>query len=326
MKRREFLMKSGMTVAGISLLSKQALAGITGQTAPAIPRIGAITYSFRTMDDSLESIISYCKTCGMSAIELMGDPVEKHLGAPQNPVDFRSLFSDGRRREMTAEEKAKSDQYRKDLAAWRETVSMKSVQKIRKMFDKAGIEIYAFKPGAFGEQNTDAEIEYGMKAGKVLGANSVTLELPTNSNQTARLGKLAEKHKIYVGYHAHTQATDTLWDEALAQSPYNSLNLDFGHYIAAGGSNTRESLMRLIENKHDRITSMHMKDRQTKENGGKNLPWGTGDTPICEVLTLLRDKGYDIPVSVELEYQIPEDSDAVQEVKKCVDYAKACLA
>ncbi len=323
MKRRDFLWTSGLSIAGVTAMGTKAF---SMRPTASIPRIGAITYSFRSMNDSLESIISYCKTCGMNAIELMGEPVEKYLGAPQNPIDMRSLFAGGKRRELTDEEKSKMDQYRKELAAWRSNLPMKSVKNVRKMFDKAGIEIYAFKPSAFGEQNSDAEIEYGMEAAKVLGANSVTLELPANSSQTGRLGKLAAKHKIFVGYHAHTQATDTLWDEALAQSPYNSLNLDCGHYIAAGGNNTVESLLALIESKHDRITSMHLKDRQTKDNGGKNLPWGTGDTPICEILNLLKDKGYDIPVSVELEYQIPEGSDAVQEVKKCVDYAKACLA
>ena len=326
MNRRDFVFKSGLSLATASLIGNKALGQLINPSVATIPRIGAITYSFRSMDDSIDSIIGYCKTCGMTAIELMGEPVEKHLGAPKNPIDFRSLFANGRRRELTEDEKAQSEKYRNDLAAWRSSVSMGVFKKLKKKFSAAGIEIYAFKPSTFGEQNSDAEIEYGMQAGKALGANSVTVELPRNPAQSARLGKLAEKNKIYVGYHAHLQATDTLWDEALAQSPYNSMNLDCGHYIAAGGENTKESLLKLIVDRHDRITSMHLKDRQNKDNGGENLPWGKGDTPICDILNLLRDKGYDIPVSVELEYKIPEGSDAVQEVKKCVDYAKACLA
>ena len=107
------------------------------------------------------------------------------------------------------------------------------------MFNNAGISIYAFKPNALGPNNTDGEVEYALKAAKALGANSVTIELPTDPKQSQRLGDLASKHKVYIGYHAHLQATDTAWDAALAQSPYNSLNLDCGHYIAAGGPNTR---------------------------------------------------------------------------------------
>src|SRR5690606_25674257 len=150
--------------------------------------------------------------------------------------------------------------------------------------------------------------------GKALGARAVTVELPKDPEHSFRLGKLAEKHKIYVGYHNHTQDADTALDEALKQSPYDPMNLDFGHYIAAGRQNTKETLLALIEARHDRITSMHMKDRQTKSNGAANLPWGEGDTPIQEVLRLLRDNKYKIPVSIELEYQIPDGSNAVSEV------------
>jgi hypothetical protein len=103
------------------------------------------------------------------------------------------------------------------------------------------------------------------------------------------------------------------------------MNLDCGHYIAAGGNNTSESLLRLIESKHDRITSMHIKDRQTKEHGAANLEWGKGDTPIREILLLMKKKKYKFPATIELEYNIPAGSNAILEVKKCVDYAKEIL-
>ncbi|KPM49391.1 sugar phosphate isomerase/epimerase family protein [Jiulongibacter sediminis] len=325
MNRRDFLRNTGFAIGGTTLIANQALASFFQTSAVAGPPIGAITYSFRSMESDLDSVIAYCKTCGMNAIELMGDPIESFAGAPENPIDFRKVFANGRR-PFTDEERSQMEQYRNDLSNWRTTVSMAPFKKAAKKLKKAGITVYAFKPSTFGENNTDAEIEYGMKVAKILGSPSVTVELPRNSEQSARLGKFGEKHGVFVGYHAHLQATDTLWDEALAQSPYNTLNLDCGHYIAAGGDNTTESLLRLIEKHHDRISSMHLKDRKNKENGGDNVAWGTGDTPICEVLNLLKDKGYNIPVSVELEYPIPDGSDAVQEVKKCVDYAKACLS
>ncbi len=193
------------------------------------------------------------------------------------------------------------------------------------MYNKAGVDIYAYKPDALNESSSDKEIDYAMNAAKALGATSVTVELPKNAAHSKRLGEFASKHKVYVGYHAHTQATDTAWDEALVQSPYNSLNLDCGHYIAAGGNNTKESLLALIVAKHDRITSMHIKDRKTKEHGGTNVSWGTGDTPIVEVLQLMKKNKYSFPASIELEYDIPEGSDAVKEVAKCVAYANAAL-
>ena len=36
----------------------------------------------------------------------------------------------------------------------------------------------------------------------------------------------------------------------------------------------------------------------------------------------MRKNKWKIPASIELEYDIPEGSDAVKEVKKCVEYCK----
>jgi sugar phosphate isomerase/epimerase len=327
MKRREFIYSSSLAILGGLTIATDAFSqGLKPNSLIHGVQIGAITYSFRSMPGSAKEVLQYCLDAGISAIELMGEPAEEFAGIPKNPIDNRSFYVDGKRRKPTEEESAQIDQYRKDVASWRETASMKPFEEFAKMYKKAGVSIYAFKPNALGENNSDAEVEYALKAAKALGAKSVTVELPRDSAQTARLGKLGEKHKVYIGYHLHTLATDTIWDEALAQSPYNSMNLDCGHYIAAGGDNTKESLLKLIENRHDRISSMHIKDRKNKANGGENMPWGEGNTPLKEVLTLLRDKKYKIPCSIELEYTIPDSSDAVKEVKKCFEYAKAALS
>ena len=289
-------------------------------------QIGAITYSFRSMPGSVDDLIKYCVACNISAIELMGDAVEEYAGKPKSTMARAAYVPGQPRPQMTDEQRAAMAKLNKDVADWRASVSMDKFVEVRKMFNKAGISIYAFKPNALGPNNTDGEVEYALKAAKALGANSVTIELPTDPKQSQRLGDLASKHKVYIGYHAHTQATDTAWDVALAQSPYNSLNLDCGHYIAAGGPNTTATLLALIEAKHDRITSMHIKDRKNKENGGQNVVWGQGNTPLKEILGLLKSKKYKFPASIELEYDIPAGSDAVQETKKCVEYAKAILS
>jgi len=322
--RRSFLQKSSFATLGLLTLGKDFnfLAAKPNSKFAGV-QMGTITYSFRSLPGSLEQVIQYCVDSGVNAIELMGDAVEEFAGKPKNPVQFR--FVPGQRPTFTDEQRAQMAQYQKDSAAWRESVGMEKFQEARKMLDKAGISVYAFKPNAFGPNNSDAEVEWGLKVAKILGANSVTVELPTDPKQTQRLGDLGAKHKVYFGYHAHLQATDTAWDTALAQSPYNSLNLDCGHYIAAGGPNTVDTLLKLIENKHDRITSMHMKDRQNKEHGGANLAWGKGDTPIEQILHLVRNKKYKFPVTVELEYDVPKDSDPVKEVKICIDYAKKLL-
>ncbi len=339
--RRAFLFQSSLASLGILLTGKSAMAA-NGLFASQLPnskvngvQIGVITYSFRSMPGAAEQLLKYCINAGVSAIELMGDPAEAYAGSPVGlmpPMNFpppppsipgqpiKPMLPPPEFMKMMEERNAKA-------RAWRETASMDKFIELKKMFNDAGITIYAFKPdAAMGMKSSDAEIDYAMRAAKALGATSVNIELPTNAEHSKRLGEFGLKHKIYVGYHAHTQATDTIWDLALSQSPYNAINLDCGHYIAAGGANTKETLLAFINKNHDRISSMHIKDRLSGAHGGKNMPWGQGDTPLKEVLTLLREKKYKIPATIELEYDIPADSDAVKETGKCIIYAKALLA
>jgi hypothetical protein len=274
--RRSFLYQSSLASVGLLITGKSVLAGNFFQTRPNSliqgVQIGAITYSFRSLPGNPDQVLQYCIDSNISAIELMGDAIEEYAGKPTNPVKFQPRVPGQPRTEMTNEQKAQLKEYQQQVVAWREGVSMDKFKEIRKKYKRAGVTIYAFKPNAFNPDNTDGEIAYALEAAKALGAKSVTLELPTDPAHSKRLGELGEKHKIYIGYHAHLQATDTAWDLALSQSPYNSLNLDCGHYIAAGGNNTKESLLALIEAKHDRITSMHIKDRKNKINGGKICP------------------------------------------------------
>lgn len=330
--RRKFLYQGALAGFGLICLTKntfaaRAFSGIDMPGASSLingVQIGVITYSFRSMPGKAEQLLQYCKEANITAIELMGDAVEEYAGKPVNPVKLPPRIP-GQSFTLSDEQRAQMAAYQKQVAEWRATVSMEKFEEIRKMYAKEGITIYAFKPNALNNNNTDAEIEYALKAAKALGAKSVTVELPADPAHSKRLGDLGAKHKIYIGYHAHLQATDTAWDMALSQSPYNSLNLDCGHYIAAGGNNTKESLLALIEAKHDRITSMHIKDRKNKQNGGANVVWGQGDTPIKEILTLLKEKKYKIPATIELEYDIPAGSDAVKETARCVAFATNIL-
>ena len=220
-----------------------------------------------------------------------------------------------------ADLQAQSAAYTKVVAEWRANADMKKFEQVRKMYKDAGVTIYAFKPNAFGTNNSDLEVAYGMRAAKALGASHVTLEHPSNDEQTLRLGKLGEQNGMSVGYHGHEQETFTFWDTALAQSPKNGLNLDAGHYIAAGHSD----LIPLIEKHHSRILSMHTKDRQTPANGKGNLAWGTGNTPIGDILKLMQKNKYKFPATIELEYQFPQGSDAVKEVQKCLEFCRKAL-
>ncbi len=329
LSRREFIGKSALAVTGLALASQQLIG------APAIIRnlskpnskfngvqIGVISYSFRSLPCNAEQLLKYCIDCNISAVELMGNTAEAFAGAPHTSTEPRIMTGGqgGQRPQQTPEQKAEQEQRNKEIADWRAAVPMDKFIQLRKMYNDAGVSIYAWKPGALGDQNTDAEINYALRVAKELGASHVTVEIPSKPAHSKRLGEFADKHKIGIGYHGHLQQTITAWDEALSQAKYNGLNCDIGHYVAAGFDP-----IPLLKSKHDRIYSMHIKDRKSKENGGDNLPWGEGDTPLIPVLQLMKNNKYRFPATIELEYKVPEGSDAVKEVSKCVEYCKDAL-
>ena len=280
-------------------------------------RVGTITYSYRSLpDQSAEATLRYIVDSGISQIEFMGGPVEAFAGAPQ-----AAPGGGGRRGGQPAspEQQAAQKEAADRLKAWRTSVSMDRFKALRKMYNDAGVTIYAWK--RLSPNMSDEELEYMFNVAEALGCTHTTLELTDDVAQLKRIGAFAEKKKIYAAYHTHLQGTMTAFDQAFAVSKGNMANVDLGHFVAAGG-NAVEFLTKF----HDRISSFHMKDRTTPEHGQKNLPWGTGDTPLAALLQIVKKNKWSMPATIELEYDVPQGSDAVQEVRKCLDYCRRALA
>jgi sugar phosphate isomerase/epimerase len=334
-------------------------------------QIGTITYSYRSMQDqSAEATLRYILESGISAVELMGGPIESYAGIPtaedgrggggrgagagapgggrgergaipaELPPGARKGAWNGTecvipapggggggarggrgRGEASAEQLAAQQEQAAKVKAWRTSVSMDAFKKLRKMYNEAGVTIYATK--MLSANMSDEEYEYVFNVAEALGANHTTLELLTDDAQLKRVGDFAMKKKIYAAYHTHAQGSMTAFDKAFALSKGNKANVDFGHWVAAG--NVGGTPMQFLEKYHDRIGSFHLKDRTTPEHCSLNIAWGTGETPIKEILQLVKKNKWDVPGSIELEYNVPEGSDAVKEVKKCVDYCRAAL-
>ena len=282
-------------------------------------QIGVITYSWRSMPGTAEDILSYCVQNGISSIELMGNVVEEYAGVPTAPPRPEN------RKEMTEEERAearkKSEEHKEKVSEWRLGVSMDKYKELGQMFEDAGVNIHIVK---FSPSNwSDEEIDYAFEVAKILGANGVSNEIGHEACE--RLGKFAEKHDMYAIFHNHGQPGDPgfNFEEFLAYSPNNMLNLDVGHYFGATGKHPNE----LIEKLHDRIFSIHLKDKTGKDAdpADTNAPWGEGDTPLEDILKQIQENNWDIYCDIELEYEIPEGSDAVTETGKCLEYCKSIL-
>jgi sugar phosphate isomerase/epimerase len=321
--------------------------------------IGVIApYSFHNMPSDAQSILDDLVQANLSAVEMQNTTVELFAGAPL--PQGRGGAGGGRgpgaggpggapggapgggaagggapgggmqggggggargRAPLTPEQIAAQKAAAQALTDWRTSASMDKYDQLRKTYSDAGVWIYGFKI-ALNLDMPDAEYDYAFNVAKTLGCNQVTMEMPTDPNLTQRVGQFATKHKIMVGYHEHTQATPTLWDQAMSQSEYNGINLDAGHYVQAGN----HDVLQFVQKNHAKITSLHLKDITFPENGAVNKPWGQGDTPIKEILQLAKKEKYTFPIAIELEYTIPEGSDAEKEIIKCRQYAADALA
>jgi sugar phosphate isomerase/epimerase len=280
-------------------------------------QVGAITYSWRSMSPTAEDTLKYCISCGISSIELMSNTIELYAGLPQGPARLPREASDDQK---AAFQKA-SQEAAQAQKEWRTTVPMTKFIELRKTYNKAGVKIHIAK---FSPENwSDAEIDYAFNAAKALGAKGVSTEISEKSCQ--KLGPFAEKHGMYAIMHQHLQPGEPNWtfEKFLAYSPAIMLNYDAGHYFGATGLHPN----RIVEKLHDRIFSIHMKDKTGPKGTppNTNMEWGKGETPIADILLLLQKNKWPMNVDIELEYPVPQGSDAVAEVKKCVEYCRNIL-
>lgn len=277
-------------------------------------QIGTISYSFRDLPPT--GIIPSMLKIGLSEVELMSNHAEALAGAPPAP----------RGRGQTPENVAAQHA----LTEWRTAVRPETFAPVRKQFTDAGIEIRLLCYN-MGVTVTDDEIDYAFRMARTLGVRAIS----SSSTVTVakRVAPVAEKYRMPWGAHGHDDvkdpeqfATPETFAKVMAMGKYMWVNLDIGHFTAAG-----YDAVRFIRENHARITNLHLKDRKKSPAGNStpiqqnNWPWGEGDTPITAVLQLLKKEKYDIPANIEYEYNAHTTGDTVTEVQRCFDYARKAL-
>lgn len=257
--------------------------------------LGVMTYSYRALPVS-------------SGAERVDGQIEALKANGARDIEFF---------EMEVQPPGKPD----DLDKWRAAAKIDHFASARKKLEAAGITTHALTIN-YRDTLTDADLDHTFEQAKALGTNVIAAS--TQVTMAKRLAPFAEKHKIYVAFHGHSNtrdanefATPETFQSALAQSKYFRINLDIGHFFAAG-----YDPVAYIQEHHDSITHLHIKDR--KKNDGPNMPWGEGDTPIKQVLLLLKAKKYPLPALVEYEYR--GTGTPVEEARKCLDYMRQAIA
>ena len=199
---------------------------------------------------------------------------------------------------------------REALRAWRLSVDLAKFREVKAQFDRAGLILFSYNL-SFNDSYTDAEIERGMLMTKALGTSIITASSPLSV--MPRVAPLAEKHGVVVALHNHNEGPEE-FEKGMALSPKIWVNLDVGHFFATGNDPVA-----YLRAHHRRISNIHVKDRLS--NRGREQPFGQGETPLREVLTLVRDEKYDMPVCIEY---VGPDGPAI-ELKRCLDYCRKIL-
>src|SRR5258708_30196655 len=251
-------------------------------------QLGVQSYSFRDrpLDDAIKAMVEV----GLGECELYSGHVEPKL-------------------------------HREELRKWRTTVSMDEFHNVRKKFDDAGILLYAYNY-SLRDDYTDEEIARGFDMANALGVKILTAS--STLSVVDRVDRAASKYKIRVGFHGHSDtkhpnefSSPETFEKAMAgHSPYINVNLDIGHFFAAGFDP-----IDFITRHHQRLLTLHLKDR--KKNDGANMPFEQRETPIKPVRQLLEKNKFEIPANIEYEYK---GADTLEEVKKCFEYCKQALA
>jgi sugar phosphate isomerase/epimerase len=270
-----------------------------------------VPYDFGNNLMSGDDVLDGCVKLGISAVELRSQPVELFMGVP--PALFaapqRGAAPDPAARKAAAE----------DLQKWRASAPLSKAKDFRKKYEDAGVLIQILK---FDNilNFSDEVLDYAFELAKGVGANAISCELPVNQVEASkRLGQFADKHKIMIGFHGHATMTPAIWEQAFSYAKHNGANLDIGHFV--GGNKT--SPVPFLKQHHDRITHLHVKDKTLND---ANVPFGKGDTPIKEVLQLIRDNKWKMQATIEFEYPIPQGSDRMTEIAKSIQFCREALA
>lgn len=266
-----------------------------------------VPYNFGGRMMPVDQVLTNTVSLGISALELRGQPIEAFLGAP--PTDATV----GSTRTPTPEGQEAIAALRK----WRGSASIQKAADLRRMYNDAGVAIDVVKwDGVF--QMTDDELDYIFQLSKALGARALSTEIG-DVEQTRRVGQFADRHQIFIGYHGHAESGVAEYSAPFAAAKFNGANVDIGHFIA--GQNASPAAF--IAQNASRITHLHIKDR--RRNNGPNTAFGQGDTPIREILQMMRDRKFAFQATIEFEYPIPEGSTRMAEIAKAIDFCRACL-
>jgi sugar phosphate isomerase/epimerase len=320
--RRDWLRTTLGTAAAMPLAAAETAWGSQSLEVFRIRgvRIALQSASFSFSDLALPDIFTTMQGMGLKELDIMSEHIEHLLGAPGiqlpgagRPGPWARAATPAPPNGAPAVRQAPrgmAPEVREALRAWRLGVDLAQFREVKARFDRAGLILFSYNL-SFNDSYTDAEIERGLLMAKALGTRIITASSPLSV--LPRVAPLAMKHDVIVAVHNHMEGPE-YFAHAMALSPNLGVNLDVGHFFAMG-----HDPIAYLKTHLSRITNLHIKDRMSER--GAEKPFGQGETPLADVLRLVRDQKYDLPVCIEY---VGPDGPAV-EIKRCLDYCRTIL-
>ena len=273
-----------------------AVAAATASAAPTVEtglELGIQSFSFKGLP--FDAMLDACEQAGSRSIELWSGHIESAWNGRSKPG--------GRER----------------LRQWRIQEGADYCRDIRAALDRRGMKLNSFNL-TIRNEHTEDEIDAVFGMTQALGTGLLTTS--SNVSTAPRIAPFARDRRVRVAFHNHASikpdefATPEDFERAMeAEKEWFGVNLDTGHFHAAGFD-----CLAFLQKHAERVFVLHMKDR--KSNGGDKLPFGMGDTPLADIIRLLRDRKWRIPANIEMAY--PTD-DPVREVRESLAYLRRAL-
>ncbi len=169
---------------------------------------------------------------------------------------------------------------------------MDAFKKLRKMYNDAGVTIYAWKQ--LNPNMSDEEFDYVFNVAEALGCTHTTLELPTDAAQLKRIGDFAMKHEDLRGVpHAPAGQHDRI------RSGVRRVERQYGEHRLRSLRRGRQRRWHAdavpAEVPRPDLELPPEGSNDARSTAALNLAWGTGDTPIKEILQLVSKNKWKIP-------------------------------
>ena len=299
-----------ITLGGVALSTAW---GANSESGNAGIRFGATTWSLRDLPrvpgkDNIDDLIKPLKSAGVTEIDLWSyntEPAGPNFGpgAPPPPAAYPVKIKTFSKEEI----EAANIQVRGMLRDFRRDTPASYYENIRDKFKAVGITVTAYTV-KYDDSFTDDEIIQTFRQARALGASSITT--PGTLEMAKRLISVADKDQLNVAL------TDFTLASALPSKRFK-VNADIGAITASNSSPVA-----WLQENHDAVAQLTIKDR--RRNKGLNQQWGEGDTPVQDVLRLVKSKGYTFPVFAEYEYL--GLGTPAEELQRCMDYMRSAIA